>query len=380
MSWHFHTISDISLKITKGTTPKQFSEDGINYIKAEALNGDSGLNLKSFSFISENTHESLKRSQLQSNDVLVTIAGANIGKCGFVNPEILPANTNQAVAIVRADTEKACPRFIYYFFKSPNTFRWIQGQNSQAAQPNLNLATLGSIKIRLPDILTQKNISELLLSYDELIENNIRRIQLLEESIRLLYREWFVHLRFPGHEHVEINGGTPKGWSSVQLGEILTLQRGFDLPKEQRNEGTIPIYASTGVNGYHNQAMVKAPGVVTGRSGSLGTVMYVQENFWPLNTTLWVKEFKRGTPIFACYLLSTLGLAQYNGGVAVPTLNRNDVHRIEVLCPTEQLIHDFSEQAESIHQQVSKLNDYNIKLTQARDLLLPRLMNGEITI
>ncbi len=275
--------------------------------------------------------------------------------------------------------EKADARFIKYLFDATLKKRFKKFTQG-AAQDNLSQEKLLSLELLVPDVTEQKRIADILAAHDELIENNRRRIKLLEETALLLYREWFVHFRFPGHEHVELNDGIPKGWSSFQLGEILTLQRGFDLPKEQRREGKIPIYASTGVNGYHSQAMIKAPGVVTGRSGSLGTVMYVQEDFWPLNTTLWVKEFKRGTPIFACYLLSTLGLAQYNGGAAVPTLNRNDVHRIEVLCPTEQLIHDFSEQAEVIHQQVKKLNDYNIKLAQARDLLLPRLMNGEITV
>lgn len=95
--------------------------------------------------------------------------------------------------------------------------------------------------------------------------------------------------------------GVPEGWKRLSLGEVLTLQRGFDLPTSARKPGSYPIFASTGTNGYHEQAKVKAPGVVTGRSGSLGTVMYVDEDFWPLNTTLWVKEFKRANPLFATY-------------------------------------------------------------------------------
>jgi len=123
--------------------------------------------------------------------------------------------------------------------------------------------------------------------------------------------------------------GVPEGWEKKPLGEMLTLQRGFDLPVSKRKEGKTPIYASTGINGHHVEAKVKGPGVVTGRSGSLGTVMFVSGDFWPLNTTLWVKEFKLVGPHFATHLLENMHLEQYNGGAAVPTLNR---HLIEMMC------------------------------------------------
>jgi type I restriction enzyme, S subunit len=203
---------------------------------------------------------------------------------------------------------------------------------------------------------------------------------LLEQAARLLYQEWFGHLRFPGHEHVPVVGGVPAGWARVPLGEVLTLQRGFDLPVGDRQEGPIPIYASTGINGYHNIAKVEGPGVVTGRSGSLGTVMFVSEDFWPLNTTLWVKEFKNVGPHFVTHLLSNMHLEQYNGGAAVPTLNRNDVHRIYVLRPSQTLLELFEAQATDLAHQIGILNKAVDKLAQARDLLLPRLMNGEIAV
>src|SRR5690606_6659258 len=117
--------------VTKGTTPTTygmpFTEEGINFIKAEALNGGATLDENGFSFISEDTHEKLKRSQLCVNDVLITIAGANVGKCGIVREQHIPANTNQAVGIIRVDPKKASARFIYYCFKNPRTFSVCQG-------------------------------------------------------------------------------------------------------------------------------------------------------------------------------------------------------------------------------------------------------------
>jgi type I restriction enzyme, S subunit len=216
--------------------------------------------------------------------------------------------------------------------------------------------------------------------HGSVIENNLRRMVLLEESAWLLYREWFVCLRFPGHEHTRIINGVPEGWERVPLEEALVLQRGFDLPKQDREEGIVPVYASTGQNGYHNKAKVKGPGVVTGRSGTLGVVHYIAGDFWPLNTTLWVKEFKRVSPIHACFLLQELKLAQYNGGVSVPTLDRKVVHRLPILIPHQRLVKLLDEYVGPIFAQLENLRVQNQKLKQARDLLLPKLMSGEIAV
>lgn len=151
-----------------------------------------------------------------------------------------------------------------------------------------------------------------------MIENNRRRIQLLKQAARLLYKEWFTHLRFPGHEHSTIIDGVPEGWERKTLGDLLTLQRGFGLPVKKRQDGPFPIYASTGINGYHMEPKVKGPGVVTDRSGSLGTVMLVSGDFWPLNTTLWIKEFKRVGPHYAHQLLASLRLEQYTVAMQYP--------------------------------------------------------------
>ncbi len=267
-----------------------------------------------------------------------------------------------------------------YYLKSLLNNISISGYVTGAAQPKLNQKNLKSVKVRVPSYSVQNKIASILSAYDDLIENNNRRIALLEESARQLYREWFVRLRFPGHENTRITDGVPEGWEKQPLGDLLTLQRGFDLPVKKRMAGAIPIYASTGVNGTHNVSKVSGPGVVTGRSGSLGKVMYVQEDFWPLNTTLWVKQFKKVSPLFATLLLESMQLDQYNGGAAVPTLNRNNIHRIEVLCPHGDVIREYDELSIPMYKQVQNLKNQNQKLKTARDLLLPKLMNGEIPV
>lgn len=385
MNWVERSIDEISVVVTKGTTPSTygmpFTESGINFVKAESLNGDVNLERNGFAFINEETHAKLKRSQLAEKDVLITIAGANVGKCGFVRARELPANTNQAVGIIRVKPDIADARFIYYLFKNPKTYAMCQSVGGgQAAQPNINLTTLKNFKFLMPDLKHQERITQLIGAYDDLIENNKRRIALLEESARQLYKEWFVRFRFPGHEHVKIVDGVPEGWDRAQVGDLLTLQRGFDLPLKARQIGEIPIYASTGINGYHNEHKVEGPGIVTGRSGSLGSVMFISGKFWPLNTTLWVKEFKKVTPYYALFFLRQLKLENYNGGAAVPTLNRNDVHRIETFAPPASLMDYFSDFVTPLFEQIDGLVNQNKKLTNARDLLLPKLMSGELAV
>lgn len=126
-------------------------------------------------------------------------------------------------------------------------------------------------------------------------------------------------------------------WKELQFKDFVTLQRGFDLPKSRMVDGVVPVLGSKSIIGFHNEAKVEAPGVVTGRSGSLGLVQYSEQPFWPHNTALWVKDFKENSPRFVYYKLQTLNLERFNGGVSVPTLNRNVLDTLPVKIPKRTL-------------------------------------------
>lgn len=277
--------------------------------------------------------------------------------------------------------EKINRGYLYWYLSQKKVREHVNAVAKGAAQPDLNHDAFKSLPFSYPEnINAQSRIVEILDQYSSLIENNKRRIELLEESARQLYKEWFVRFRFPSHEHVKVVDGVPEGWEKCSVGDLLTLQRGFDLPVKKRIDGQIPIYASTGINGYHNEYKAKAPGIVTGRSGSLGTVLYVSKDFWPLNTALWVKEFKKADPFYTLFFLRSLKLENYNGGAAVPTLNRNDVHSIETFAPPEKLLESFSDYLKPIFRQIDGLSNQNSSLIKARDLLLPKLMSGEVAV
>ena len=326
--------------------------------------------------------DELERYKLVSGDVVLAMdrpwvpAGLKFAKITESAPE---AFLVQRVARLRG-RGGLVQDFLPHLIASPSFVAYVKNIGRGVGVPHISGKEIGAFEFLLPPEPVQRQIGFILSAYDDLIENNRRRMALLEESTRLLYREWFVRLHFPGYEHTSIVDGVPQGWERGPLEGAMVLQRGFDLPTQNRQDGTVPIYGSTGILGYHDKAKAAAPGVVTGRSGTLGKVQYVAEDYWPLNTALWVNEFKRVPPLFALFLLREMDLRKYNGGASVPTLDRKSVHRVEVLIPTSLLLRLFDEFAADVFAQIKNLDVQNQKLRAARDLLLPRLMSGEIVI
>lgn len=130
------------------------------------------------------------------------------------------------------------------------------------------------------------------------------------------------------------------GWRFCELGDVITLQRGHDLPERNRRDGAVPIVSSSGPTGLHNETKARGPGVVTGRYGTLGEVFYVEDDYWPLNTTLYVKDFKGNNPRFVAYFLKTMNLERFNGAGAVPGLNRNHLHKLRIRFPANTNIQE----------------------------------------
>lgn len=288
---------------------------------------------------------------------------------------------NQRLGLVQiVHPELLDKRFLYWVFNSSPVRAQIRATATGAKVKHTAPERIKKVRFMAPELSEQQAVAFVLDSYNDLIATNQRRISLLEDSARRLYREWFVQLRFPGHESASVVDGLPDGWRRDTLDQALFLQRGFDLPNGNRVAGSVPVYASTGVNGYHNVVKVNGPGVVTGRSGTLGVVHYVAHDFWPLNTSLWVKEFRGVSPIFAYFLLTELGLEQFNSGASVPTLDRKVAHQIPVLIPERNVVSAFDERVQPLFDQVQILRKSNESTARARDLLLPKLMSGQLDV
>lgn len=292
-----------------------------------------------------------------------------VGSVYFEKNDFFPIDT---VYFVRPFIEKISLEYSYYLLKNLP----LASLNSDAAVPGLNRDRAYSLPIRLPSLDQQSRIVEFLRQYDDLIENNRRRIQLLEESALLLYQEWFVHLRFPGHEQVKIADGVPEGWEKTPIKQIATLNYGKALKAEVRVPGPFPVYGSSGEVGSHEKALVKGPGIVVGRKGNVGSVYWVNTDFYPIDTVYFISAEES-----SLFLFHALKNVQFiNTDVAVPGLNRDMAYSREVLVPDDKNYQRFLSEVVPIQEQINKLQDYNIKLAQARDLLLPKLMSGELTV
>ncbi len=312
------------------------------------------------------------------NEAKAKAPGVVTGRCGtlgevyFIHDDYWPHNT----ALYVKDFKGNDPRFIAYFLK--NSLR--SYHSDKAAVPGVDRNVLHAMKIRIPDRQVQVSIANALSAYDNLLENNRRRIALLEESARHLYQEWFVRHRFPGHEHTRTANDVPDGWKRCRLDQCITLKRGHDLPEGVRVAGNVPVVSSSGITGYHDAKKADGPGIVTGRCGTLGRVYYVEDDYWPHNTALYVVDFKGHSPRFVYFALQHALQSAQSNNAATPGLNRNVLHAFLVLWPARGLHDRFDEFAKPVFKQLAALAAMNENLRAARDLLLPRLMSGEVAV
>ena len=187
----------------------------------------NGFDFSTRQFISEQKDNALRKGKLQRDDVVLTTRGT-IGNTAFFNSSITydHMRINSGMVILRCNKGKISPAYLYYFLRSPHFHSQVHSLRSGVAQPQLPIRDMKHIKIPLPRLSIQLSIASVLSAYDDLIENNRRRIQLLEQAARLLYKEWFVHLRFPGHEYVKTKNGVPEGWARKTLDEIADITMG----------------------------------------------------------------------------------------------------------------------------------------------------------
>ena len=267
--------------------------------------------------------------------------------------------------------------------------------------PGFNLGQLRNLKFLLPPLDEQKKIAYVIGTLDNKIELNQQMNRTLEGIARALFKSWFIDFDpvcakldgrqpygmdaetaalFPDSFDDSPLGKIPKGWRVGRLDDLIILQRGFDLPKTNRTSGKYPVLAASGPSGTHNEYKVKGPGVTTGRSGVLGNIFFVHEDFWPLNTSLWVKEFRESRPIHTYYVLQDLNLEVFNAGSAVPTLNRNHVHGLKVVIPLLPVIEVFESLVMLIFQKKKANDEESIDISAVRDVLLPKLLSGEIRV
>ena len=331
----------------------------------------------------------LEQSRLWKAGTLCITIAANIADTAILG---IDACFPDSVIGFIPDKEKTDVRFIKYLFDATlqNRFKkFTQG----AAQDNLSQSKLLSLEFLLPNVIEQRRIASILSAYDDLIENNQRRIQLLEQSAQLLYKEWFIHLRFPGHEHVTITDGVPEAWVKKPLGEIADITMGQSPKSIYYNENGDGLPFHQGVTNFgirfpsHQkyctmQNRLAEPGdILFSVRAPVGRIN-IAPNKIIIGRGLAAIRSRTDQQNFLFYALKNWFFKEdiMGSGAIFAAITKKDLHGVALLQTSNRIAEMFMAHVVPIDLQIEKLHQSNEQLTQARDLILSRLMNGKVVV
>ena len=380
------TLKDITTKITKGTTPTsigcKFEKSGINFIKSESLVDGKTIDKSKFAFISERTHERLKRSQIEENDILFSMAGMFLGKTGIATAEVVPANTNQAVAIIRVDATKANYEYVYYYLNQKSVIHTINTTSAQSAQPNINLKQIGKIKINLPDRKKQDQIVSLLSAIDLKISNNVEINDNLEQQAAALFSSLYnrsnTEVRYTDLIQI-LGGGTPKtGETAYWNGNIAFFTpKDVGTPYTFITEKTITEEGLSHCNSRLypvNTVFVTARGTV-GKVGLSGVPMAMNQSCYAL-----VGKETHQLLVYFYTLKAVDRLKHKASGAVFDAITTRDFDSEQIMKLSDDDAKAFLCVAEPMFQEILNNSIENLRLSTLRDFLLPKLMSGKIDV
>lgn len=270
-------------------------------------------------------------------------------------------------------------RYAYYSLVNAH----LETKTRGAAQPFVSYDLLNKVAVYAPALPIQHRIASILSAYDSLIENNTKRIRLLEKMAENLYKEWFVRFRFPGYEKAEMENGLPKGWKHGSLSDICEFKRGKNITANEMIAGNVPVI-SAGIepSGFHNKANVKGVSITMSSSGAnAGYIAIHYSDIWAADCSF-INETMTS---YICYVYELLNnirgvITNFQRGAAQPHVYPKDINRIKLIIPSERLRSLADERLSVIHKQIDNLAKQNTLLARRRDLLLPRLMSGKLEV
>lgn len=302
-----------------------------------------------------------------------------------------PAIISQAYPVFEInDTSQLLPEYLMMWFTRTEFDREACFHAVGGVRGSLEWEDFCGMQLPIPSIEKQQEIVREYHIIQNRIALNNQLISKLEETAQAIYKQWFVDFEFPDENGLlyKSNGGVmvwceelekeiPEGWEVGIIGDLFIFQRGHDLPYQNRIPGKYPIFASTGITGFHNEFKSNKPTIITGRSGSLGELVYYDKACWPLNTTLYIVDFKKATPFYSFCFLKTINLKEMGAGSAVPTLNRNDIHGIIKEIPQINVLKLFDAKISKVLSLIENYKFQNQKLEELNELLLAKMTRVE---
>ena len=318
-----------------------------------------------------------ERYELKYGD-LVICEGGEPGRCAIWKEQIPNMKIQKALHRVRVH-DCLDYRYLFYWFLLAGKTGELDQYFTGATIKHMPGQKLKEVVIDKPPLEIQHRIADILSAYDDLIENNQKQIKLLEEAAQRLYKEWFVDLRFPGHENTKIVDGVPEGWRRGLLKELISVNYGKDH-KKVPDDGNIPVYGSGGLMRKCNKSLFSGEAVLIPRKGSLNNIMYVDETFWTVDTMFYATMKQPHTAVFVYFFVKAFDMYSMNIGAAVPSMTTKILDAMDVVIPDKETLEKFDKCAKTYFNKIKTLQGQNERLKTARNLLLPKLMNGKVEV
>ena len=401
MSWSTRSLNETSIYLKRGISPKYVDHEGIQVINQKCIRN----NVVNFDLVRQSSIEKrvTKEKMIQEGDTLVNSTGTGtLGRTAFVKEVIHPTTVDTHVTIVRPDPKLINGRYLSYQLASKE--RLIVAMAKGATnQVELSAADLGRLKVTLPPLPTQQKIASILSSYDELIENNLKRIKLLEEAAQNIYKEWFVNFRFPGYESVEFgDDGLPEGWEIRSLSEVFNTSSG-GTPSRRKHDyygGNIRWFKTRELQDNIlfdseenitdealrnssakvfpvNTVLMAMYGATIGRLGILTNPSSTNQACCAIIPKT---EYLNHLYIYQCLYVNRDHILSLRMGAAQENISQTIIKELEILVPSQNVLKEFSFLANSNFQLIKNLTFQNQTLKEARDILLPRLMDRRIEV
>ena len=398
--WKKVKLKDCCIKIGSGSTPKGGSmvyvNSGTSLIRSQNVYNLS-FDYNGLTHITEDAANKLKGVTVFNEDILLNITGDSVARTCIVPKEVLPARVNQHVAIIRTDRKKMNWRFLNYYLASPKMQAHMLSLavGKGASRNALTKQMIENFEVPYPPLSTQHRIANILSRYDSLIENYQKQIKLLEEAAQRLYKEWFVDLRFPGHENTNIVDGVPEGWEKKSIGEIGEYLNGFAFkPSDWQDLGKPIIKIKEMGNGVTNETprnsgervpakyLIKAGDLLFSWSATLMVIIWSGEEGW-LNQHLFKVTPVKGIDrefLLQSILNTIVEFQNLTTGSTMKHIQRNKLDQVFVNVPNAEIMKRYSDISEKTRSNILSLQSQLHLLTEGRDRLLPKLMSGEITV
>lgn len=373
-----------SITSSKRIFAEQYVEKGVPFYRSkEIIEKNNGQDISEPLYIEPEVYETIKKKfgVPQKGDMLLTSVGT-IGIPYIVKDEQFYFKDGN-LTWMRNFSKELSSKYLYYWISSKFGKDSLVNRCIGSSQAALTIDILKSYKLLIPKRDIQDKVVSILSAYDNLIENNNKRIKILEQMAENLYKEWFVRFRFPGHETTPFENGIPKGWKKGELADVCCFLRGKNITSSEMIDGPYPVIAAgLDPSGYHSAANVKGTSVTISNSGAnAGYISIHYSDIWAADCS-YVSENDTKNIFFVYEMLRNLSsvITNMQRGAAQPHVYAKDVNQLKMYLPDEKLMSKANIQFKAFHQQIFVLTKQNEFLIKQRDLLLPRLMSGKLAV